>query len=90
MHLNQLYGIFGRKLETIETINVRVEEVQTYLASHVVKTIIDINSEICTLLIESNVKIDILNKLNIELESNYKSNFSAVKSNVAIASAVTA
>jgi hypothetical protein len=51
MHLNQLYGIFGRKLDQIETINIYKKDLYKYLSSRIVKNIIEINSEIVCLLI---------------------------------------
>jgi hypothetical protein len=39
MLLNQLYGIFGRKLDLIETINVNVEELVKDIGTRVVKSI---------------------------------------------------
>jgi hypothetical protein len=33
MHLNQLYGIFGRKKELIQTINVHRKDLNKYLLS---------------------------------------------------------
>ena len=46
MHLNQLYGIFGRKQDVIETVNIYNVDIEKYLLSRVVKTIIKINYEI--------------------------------------------
>ena len=89
MHLNQLYGIFGRKLTSIDTINVYNNELEKYLTSRIVKAAIKINEEKYCLLLNSNVDKKILNKLNIFFESELTSRFSLIKSNVAIAAAVT-
>jgi hypothetical protein len=89
MHLNQLYGIFGRKKDLIETINVYNKDIINYLSTRIVKNIIQINDEISTLLIINNIEADIITKLNLKLETNLKNNFSVIKNNVAIAAAVT-
>lgn len=90
MHLNQLYGYFGRKLDLIETINVLNTEISLYAATRVIKTIIRINDKISTLLLHSNINKDLIKKLNTQLNLNLKSKFNIVKTNVAIAAAVTA
>lgn len=89
MHLNQLYGVFGRRQDTLETINVYNDQIPKYLASRVVKTIIEINDEKSCLLLISNVDSYILAQLNCELETNLSNKFIDVKSNVALASIVT-
>lgn len=90
MHLNQLYGIFGRKQDIIETINVYKKDLPLILTTKIVKSIIDVDVDKVTLLILKNVNTDVLSELNSILESKLNSDFSIVKSNVAIASAVTA
>lgn len=90
MHLNQLYGYFGRKLDLIETINVLNTDISLYAATRVIKTIIRINDKISTLLLHSNINKDLIKKLNTQLNLNLKSKFNIVKTNVAIAAAVTA
>jgi hypothetical protein len=89
MHLNQLYGIFGRKQDLIETVNVYNKDIINYISSRIVKNIIEINEKISTLLIINNINPDIVNELNLNLETTLKNNFSTIKSNVAIAAAVT-
>jgi hypothetical protein len=39
MHLNQLYGIFGRKQELIQTINIYRDELPKYLTNKIIKSI---------------------------------------------------
>jgi len=91
MHLNQLYGNFGRKQELIETINVYNKDLAKYVSTRIIKSIIEINSEISTLLIINNINPDIISEINSNLEINLKNTFhNSVKSNVAIAAAVTA
>jgi hypothetical protein len=43
MHLNQLYGYFGRRLQLTQTINIIKSELDLILASRIVKSIIEIN-----------------------------------------------
>lgn len=93
MHLNQLYGIFGRKRELLETINVRTSDIPKFLTTKIVKTIIEINDDISTLLVYNNVPNNIVNKLNSSIYnkgSSLNSAYKLVRTNVAIASAVTA
>jgi len=89
MQLNQLYGILGRRKDLIQTLNVLTKDLSLYLISKVVKSVININDKISTILIHNNVETDILKKLNTYFESNFTSVNVEVKSNVAIAAAVT-
>ena len=89
MHLNTLYGIFGRKLNQIQTINIYNKDLYYYISTKFIKGIITINEDISTLLIHNNVNINLINDLNLTLESNFSSFELQIKSNVAIASAVT-
>jgi hypothetical protein len=94
MHLNQIYGYFGRRLELIETINVRNVDIREILTRKIVKSIIRINDTHSTLLVINNIDLDILTKLKEGLPeliiSKKEGNNYPVKSNVAIAAAVTA
>jgi hypothetical protein len=89
MHLNQLYGYFGRKLDLIETININNKDLPIYVATRIIKSMIEINDEITTLLLHSNINNDLISELNSTFDLNIKNVFKKVKSNVAIASAVT-
>jgi hypothetical protein len=89
LHLNMLYGIFGRKINLIETVNVNNEDIINYAATHIIRGIIKINDDMSTLLLDTNINHDILLGLNSILKTNIKNNFHFVKSNVAIASAIT-
>ena len=89
MHLNQLYGIFGRKLTSIETINIYNKDLEKYLSSRIVKAVIKIDEEKYCLLLNTNIDTKMLKKLNIFFESDLTSKFSLIKSNVAIAAAFT-
>ncbi len=90
MHLNQIYGIFGRRKDLIQTINIYNTDLPKYFATSIIKTIIEINEEISTLLIHNNVDSDIVKELNAYFETDICSSYVEVKSNVAIAAAVTA
>jgi hypothetical protein len=90
MHLNQLYGIFGRKQYLIQTININKKMLPAYLTGYVIKGIIEISDDVCALLIKSNIDTNILDELNLDMGVELKSTQLAVQSNVAIAAAVTA
>ena len=49
LHLNTLYGTFGRKQEVIQTINVFNHELYNYISVKFIKSMITINDEITTL-----------------------------------------
>jgi hypothetical protein len=89
LHLNSLYGVMGRKQELIKTINVRKEELYKYAATSIIQSMISITEDIYVLLISDNLNTNILNELNVKLQSEFKSFPNLVNSNVAIASAVT-
>jgi len=89
MHLNALYGIFGRKHDLLETRNIYKKDLDAYTLTKVIKAIIPINDEIVTLLMHSNIKDGLTQELNSELEINLNNQYSLVKANVAIASTVT-
>jgi hypothetical protein len=89
MHLNQFYGYFGRTLELIETLNVYTKDLKTYITARVIKTIININEKVSTILTKVNININIITELNSELDIKLNTGFKPVKSNVAIAAAVT-
>lgn len=90
MHLNQLYGVFGRKKELTRVLNVNNKDIHGYLSSYIVKSVIKINDDVSTLLLTHNINSELLTELNIFLESEYVNPYMIVKYNVAIASAVTA
>jgi hypothetical protein len=89
MHLNQLYGYFGRKLDLLETINIPKNELPFYLLTRMVKSVVKISPDIYTILVRNNFNHETLYNLNIELSTNMKSSQYLIKSNVAIAAAVT-
>jgi DNA polymerase type B, organellar and viral len=89
LHLNTPYGIFGRRKDLIQTLNVETKNFKSYLLSRVVKSTIDINEKITTILIHNNLHPKIINELNSEFKTHFINNLTMVKSNVAIAGAVT-
>jgi DNA polymerase type B, organellar and viral len=90
MHLNQLYGYFGRRKTLIETKNVYNKDLMKYFGNYTVFSEIKINESISTILISSNLDYNIINEIkdfnNLDLITKFRN----VKSNVAIAAAVTA
>jgi hypothetical protein len=90
MHLNQLYGIFGRKHDLLETRNIYIDELDEFIATRVIKSIIPINDKIITLLMHKNIKDDDILELNSDLDIKLTNQYYLVKANVAISSAVTA
>jgi hypothetical protein len=90
LHLNALYGYFGRRQDLIETINVTNESLPKYLSSRIVKEILKINDDYSTLLLSANINHKVLRNLNMICESNIQSSNRIVMSNVTIAAAVTA
>jgi DNA polymerase type B, organellar and viral len=89
LHLNGLYGYFGRRQDLIETVNVRNNNLHNYFATRIIKDIMKINEDYSTLLLSANINHNALRKLNIVCESNIKATNRLVMSNVAIAAAVT-
>lgn len=89
MHLNQLYGIFGRKKDLIETIVINNDDIFNYLVTKIVLTIVDIGNNKSILLIKNNIPKNIIKELNITTSNDISSKYVDVKSNVAIASAIT-
>jgi hypothetical protein len=92
MHLNQLYGYFGRSLEVINTMNVSSKDLALYLKTRIIDNYIQISKDIYVLLVKLNLNYNIIKRLNIEIskDAKYTSDYKTVKSNVAIAAAVTA
>ena len=89
MHLNQLYGYFGRKQELLRTVNVHVNDIENYITQNVVKTIIEINPQYYTLLLTENLASDIVRELTLRVEQDFKMFETQIKANVGIAAAVT-
>jgi hypothetical protein len=89
MHLNQLYGYFGRRKTLIETRNVFNKDLIKYYGNYTIFSEIKINENITTILMSSNLDYSILNELKQETNLELVSGFRNVKSHVGIASAVT-
>ena len=87
--MNSSYGNFGRKSELLITKNVPISGLIDYVGTHVVKNIITINDDWCTILMKDNLPKDIINKLKITLETEFKNYQHTVNNNVSIAAAIT-
>jgi len=88
--LNNLYGYFGRKQITIQTNNIKNDNLEPILLSRIVKSIININEEYSTVLSYSNINYKLLAKLNNEFHNKIEKFHTPIKSNVALSAAVTA
>ena len=89
--LNSLYGIFGRRQETLKTVVVSNSMLPDFLGSHIVKTIIPIDNDNSIILMVENISSELVGALNSVISDfNMKpSEGRKVKSNVGIASAIT-
>jgi len=90
LQMNSFYGFFGRKIEINEFINVYNNDIPFYLATRVVKNIIEINDEISGLVMNSNINHEALSILNATYKLSKEPKYIPIKTNVAIASATTA
>ena len=88
--LNSLYGLFGRKLELLETVNIYNSDLEKYMSTNIIKCIIPINKDISTLLMIKNIDSKLIKELNNTCLIEIKNFDNSVKSNVAIAAAITA
>lgn len=89
MHLNQLYGYFGRRKTLIETRNVYNKDLIKYYGNYTIFSEIKINEDITTILMSSNLDYNLINEIKDNTNLNLVSGFKNVKSHVGIASAVT-
>jgi hypothetical protein len=89
MHLNHLYGYFGRKKTLIETKNVYTKDLAQYYGSYTIFSQINVNENISTILMSSNLDYDLISEIKSDTSLDLITNFRNVKSNVAIAAAVT-
>jgi hypothetical protein len=89
MHLNQLYGYFGRSYGVINTINVTKQELNSVLLLNLVKTYIELNNNLYVVLIEGNIDGSLLKSLNNNSKIKTKNILASVNTNVSIASAIT-
>jgi len=89
MHLNQLYGYFGRRKTLIETRNVYNEDLIKYYGNYTIFSEIKINEDISTILMSSNLDYNLINEIKQDTGLELLTNFRKVKSHVGIAAAVT-
>ena len=95
LHLNTLYGYFGRKQDNINTITIKNSDLPYYILNSIIKNIININEFYSSLLIIKENDIELNKYLSLNIYSNLMTNNKKIKfnsfimSNVAIASAVT-
>ena len=90
LHLNTLYGYFGRRQEELETTVILKKDIKVYAMKYIIINISDVSkNDLIITYLRNNNRIN--SKLNIGLETTKfdLSTFSIIKSNVAIASAVT-
>jgi len=87
--MNSCYGNFGRKNDLLTTRNVHISELTNYVGTHIIKNIISINDEWCTILMKENLPYNIIKELNITLDTEFKNYQHLVNNNVAIAAAIT-
>jgi hypothetical protein len=66
MHLNQLYGYFGRSQELIITENVYRSTLEQLLLTKIINNVIKINDDRFLILMSANLNYDIITKLNID------------------------
>jgi hypothetical protein len=90
LKLNSLYGMFGRRPDNKNVINIKTEDFPDYLNTHIIDNHIDYGNGFSTIIIHSEPDYDLISKLNCELESSFKPLEKPVYANVAIAAAITA
>ena len=78
-----------KKKTLIETRNVHKKDLIKYYGNYTIFSEIDINKDITTLLMSSNLDYDLINEIKMDTDLNLTSNFRNVKSHVGIAAAVT-
>lgn len=87
--MNSSYGNFGRKSDLLITKNVHNDDLDDFVMTHLIKTIININENWSTILTVNNLPLDIIKKLKLELDIEFENYKSVVSANVAIAAAIT-
>lgn len=92
LHLNTLYGIFGKTRDILETKIINVKDLTKYLVDRIVETIVEVQIDLVILLLKNRRNTEALKNLKGRYfpSENSKDKLTIVKSNVAIASAVTA
>jgi hypothetical protein len=94
LHLNTLYGYFGRKQDLLTSKVILNSKFKEYLLKNVIKSFIKINDKYSVILITKYINPDVNDMLKTIIKTNNLAPsyvaIASVKSNVAIASAVTA
>jgi vacuolar-type H+-ATPase subunit F/Vma7 len=94
LHLNTLYGYFGRKQDLLTTKVILNSKLPEYLLTNVIKSVIKINDKYSVILITKFSNDEVNDILKTVIRSNNLTPsyvaIASVKSNVAIASAITA
>ena len=90
--LNCLYGTFGRSNKTTSCIRADAKDLPYYMATQVVTSTIKISENTFILIVQNNTENNLLSDLNTYISSDFPmaSSQTVVKSNVAIAAAITA
>jgi hypothetical protein len=96
MHLNTLYGIFGKTPDVVQTIILPFDKMLDILKRKIVISVLEISADLVLILLKDSLNYQVLKqlkdtfKISNDNETNLNKNqFSMVKHNVAIASAVT-
>ena len=90
LHLNSLYGIFSRKLELNEIKIILKKDLPQFMLNKIILGIIELNDKYIAIKVSKNTNKTILAELNSQLETQFTDSFSVpIKSNVAIAAAIT-
>ena len=71
MHLNQLYGYFGRSRELILTKTIFNKDLNLILGTHFVKSIIKISHKISIVLMTANLNFDLIKKIEVRFRFKY-------------------
>jgi hypothetical protein len=97
MQLNQLYGYFGRMRDLIVTKVIDRDQIEKFISSRFIKSIIEVNNKFTILLMTANINHTLLKKVNneldnldLELDVQIENIFKTLRSHVAISAAITA
>lgn len=91
LHLNTLYGMFGKEVDILKSIISAPSEEKDIVSHYSVNSMIKISDVIRIFLVNANVDFDLMKRTNQELNINLLMlPFQIIKTNVAIASAITA
>lgn len=90
LHLNSLYGTFGRSKTTTTTLLVDSNTLSVLVDHKVVRNIVPLAEDKILVIVENGYTRDVLESSGLDIENRFKGFTYPVKSNVAIASAITA